>query len=278
MMPKIGIMQGRLSPPQNGRFQFFPKNWQAEFLLAKELGFNSIEWIYEEDNKQVQCGSNPILDRGWREQIRIISSRCNVGVHSICADYFMNYGFFESDAASVYVLSALIHVAMSLKIKTIVLPFLEEFAIKNQKQEMKVIKNIDTVLGICHAYGVRLALETELDAKNLKRFIKQFRSSYVGVCYDLGNTASYGHDSPKDIELLGNLIFEVHVKDRKRSFTQSVYLGEGDVDFTKCFRALREIGFCGPYILQAYRGDNYLNDAKKQLEFVKNKMEALQWI
>ena len=272
MIPEIGIMQGRLSPPQDGRFQFFPKNWQAEFSQAQQLGFDSIEWLYDEDNWDIRWGFNPILDREGREKIRKLSSWYNVGVHSICADYFINGGFLRSGDDRVSMLIALIFVARALGIKTIILPFLEKSAIKNRKQKKKVIENISSVLELCRLYGVKLALETELDAVSLRHFIRMFQSPCVGVCYDLGNTASYGHYSPKDIGFLGDMIFEVHIKDRKIGSDKSVNLGEGDVDFNGCFKALKSIGFNGPMILQANRNDiYYLDDAKRQLDFVKTK-------
>ena len=40
MSSKIGIIQGRLSKPVNGKIQSFPNNtWKSEFYLAKEIGF-----------------------------------------------------------------------------------------------------------------------------------------------------------------------------------------------------------------------------------------------
>lgn len=275
MTPKIGIMQGRLSPPQDGLFQFSPQNWQAEFPLAKRLGFDSIEWIYDAGG---WCPSHwdgaldPILKQKCREEIRKLSSTHNVGVNSICADYFMNGGFRRSSDDQVSILNILIFIAMSLKIKIIVLPFLEKSTLNDRKQKTKATEMISKVLEACDYCGVKLALETELDGKNLKRFIKKFNSPHVGVCYDLGNTASYGHDSPRDINMLGNLIFEVHIKDRKIGSAKSVNLGAGDVNFKGCFRALKNIGFNGPMILQANRSDvSYLDDAQRQLDFVRTK-------
>ncbi|MBI2446475.1 MAG: sugar phosphate isomerase/epimerase [Parcubacteria group bacterium] len=272
MIPEIGIMQGRLSPPQNGRFQFFPKDWQAEFSQAQQLGFDSIEWVYDEDNWNLRWGFNPILDREGREKIKKLSFWYNVGVRSICADYFINGGLSGFGDSKVSMLIALIFVARALRIKTIVLPFLEKATIKNRKQKKQIIKNINSALGLCCLYDVKLALETELDGPDLKRFIQKFNSPYVGVCYDLGNTVSYGHNSPWDIRLLDDLIFEVHIKDRKIGSNKSVNLGEGDVDFDGCFKALKSISFNGPMILQANRSDvYYLDDAKRQLDFVKTK-------
>jgi len=45
---RIGIMQGRLTPPLDGRFQCFPRDaWADEFPRAAECGLACIEWIYD---------------------------------------------------------------------------------------------------------------------------------------------------------------------------------------------------------------------------------------
>ena len=45
---RIGVMQGRLSPPRGGRIQSFPVDtWREEFGLARQAGLDCIEWIYE---------------------------------------------------------------------------------------------------------------------------------------------------------------------------------------------------------------------------------------
>ena len=41
---KIGIIQGRLSEPNEG-FQECPINWKREFDLLPKLDLNHIEWI-----------------------------------------------------------------------------------------------------------------------------------------------------------------------------------------------------------------------------------------
>ena len=58
MAAKLGIMQGRLSKPLNGKIQSFPTNtWKKEFYVAKEIGFELIEWVLDEDLKY-----NPIMN------------------------------------------------------------------------------------------------------------------------------------------------------------------------------------------------------------------------
>ncbi len=44
-----GVMQGRLSPPEDGRFQSFPRaGWRNEFANARAAGFSYIEWIHDD--------------------------------------------------------------------------------------------------------------------------------------------------------------------------------------------------------------------------------------
>ena len=56
-------MQGRLSPPINNKIQGFPHNfWENEFHLAKEIGFELIEWIVDSDDNPTKHTLNSCLD------------------------------------------------------------------------------------------------------------------------------------------------------------------------------------------------------------------------
>ena len=45
-MTHIGIMQGRLVPPTNNRFQCFPRErWADEFVLASQAGHAPVAWF-----------------------------------------------------------------------------------------------------------------------------------------------------------------------------------------------------------------------------------------
>ena len=59
MTIRIGIIQGRLSKPLNGKIQSFPTNtWEKEFHIAKKIGFELIEWVLDENIK-----NNPIMNK-----------------------------------------------------------------------------------------------------------------------------------------------------------------------------------------------------------------------
>ena len=56
----IGIMQGRLLPPVDGRIQAFPGDgWQREFAIARGLGYDSIELTIETASLE----SHPVMTR-----------------------------------------------------------------------------------------------------------------------------------------------------------------------------------------------------------------------
>src|SRR3989344_3359367 len=90
---RIGIIQGRLTPPRGRGIQFFPfDNWRAEFYLARDLGLHHIEWIFDlEDYRK-----NPLWTKAGRKEIKKIIAETGVSIDFICADYFMRNPFHKN--------------------------------------------------------------------------------------------------------------------------------------------------------------------------------------
>src|SRR5450432_3170882 len=83
----IGIMQGRLLPPIEDRFQCFPRDrWPDEFAFAEQAELSAIEWIYD----LFGADMNPLATDAGIGQIKSLSARHHVEVRSVCADYFMD--------------------------------------------------------------------------------------------------------------------------------------------------------------------------------------------
>jgi L-ribulose-5-phosphate 3-epimerase len=94
MNNKIGVMQGRLVPKYQGRYQAFPIGmWQDEFKVAKECGLDLIEFILDFNDAR----ENPLLRLGGVDEIVKIIKDTGVSVKTICADYFMEAPFHSSD-------------------------------------------------------------------------------------------------------------------------------------------------------------------------------------
>ena len=80
---RVGIVQGRLSKKINNLIQSFPnENWAKEFKIAKKIGFNGIEFIFDSLN-------NPLLSTKGRDNIKKIKSQTNLDIFSISCDYSM---------------------------------------------------------------------------------------------------------------------------------------------------------------------------------------------
>lgn len=271
-MTNIGIMQGRLSVESGDKLQFFPQKWQDEFSLAKKIGFYSIEWLFDHQNYHI----NPIWSGKGRNEILKLIKKSGIKVSSICADYFMKSKLIGKQSfPSLSILQKLINSAKLTDNRQMVLPLLEKNAIKSDKEKDELISNLRDISQLLLNNNVKLALETELRAAELTSLLKKVGCRNIGVLYDIGNCTSYGFNCPKDLLTLADYIWEIHIKDRKIGSDKSVFLGKGDADFTGCFQVLKKIDFQGTIVLQAYRGNDYLNDAYVQLQFVRRLLQSV---
>lgn len=264
---RFGIMQGRLSPPQGKDLQFFPKDWKKEFEIARSLGFEAIEWIFDEPIE-----ANPLWNISGQQRILDIGRQSGVAVRSVCADVFMKQTLVRRDPAVIALLIGLLVNAERAGIPLVGLPLVEGNTPETSEQHDIVTENISHALALADV-STKIALEVDLPAERIIALVKNIDSDRVGVCYDTGNAMTFGFDAGADIRMLGEHLLEVHFKDRIKGTRQSVYLGTGSVDFPDVFAALGEVGFDSLVILQAWRGEDYLADAKRQLGFVKERTQ-----
>ncbi len=82
----IGVMQGRLLPKYQCRYQAHPVGyWQDEFPKAAELGLDCIEFILDFNDAE----HNPLLRYDGSDEILLLFGKTGVKVSTVCADYFM---------------------------------------------------------------------------------------------------------------------------------------------------------------------------------------------
>lgn len=255
MIRKIGIMQGRLSPPINGRIQAFPAmTWREEFHAAQEAGLDSIEWIFDVENEQ-----NPLFIDTGRSEMKALSRSTGVSVESVCADYFMSElllsGPEEVRSRHLATLQALVGNSAKLGIHHIVLPFVDQSRLDLPRDEPALAALMVQLLPTLDEARVELHLETSLAPGAFSALIQKMDSPLVKINYDTGNSASLGYDSDEEFAAYGSRIGSVHLKDRRLQ-GGTVPLGEGAVDFRKLALGLKQIEYQGNFILQAARGQN----------------------
>lgn len=264
----IGIMQGRLSPPIEGRIQAFPSySWKSEFAVARSCGLDLIEWIFEGDD----WVENPLF--ACPGQIQRLTEQYGVRVLSVCADFFMDNPLIRASKAEqearTDVLLQLILQCGRIGIRYIVVPFVDSSAVKTDEEVGQVVNCLGKCLPIAERAGVKLAVESSLIPVTLADLMRQLNHPYARINYDIGNSASLGYSSHEEVAAYGAWIETVHVKDRIRG-GPTVPLGTGDADFDVTFSALAAIGYRGPFVLQAARGTigEEVNLAKGYREFV----------
>ena len=269
MKNKIGVMQGRLVPKYQGRYQAFPVGiWQDEFKVAQECGLDLIEFILDFNDAE----ENPLLKSGGVDEILAVSQETSVSVKTICADYFMEAPLHSSDSKlaeeSFKILERLLEAAKVLKITDIVIPCVDQSSLKTEAAVNRFIKQIIKIIPTIEKENFNLSLETDLAPQPFIELLNQLNSKNITVNYDIGNSAALGFDSDEELAAYGDRITDIHIKDRLLG-GGPVTLGEGNADFAKFFDKLEEYDYQGPFIMQAYRDDEGVKIFRKQLDWIK---------
>jgi len=207
MKNKIGVMQGRLVPKYQGRYQAFPIGmWQDEFKIATECGLDLIEFILDFNDAE----DNPLLKSGGIDEIANVSKETGVSVKTICADYFMEAPLHSSDdnvvEKSFKVLENLLEAAKVLQITDIVIPCVDQSSLKTKEAVDRFVEQITKIIPKIEKQNINLSLETDLSPKPFVELLDRLNSKNITVNYDIGNSAALGFDSDEELEAYGNRI------------------------------------------------------------------------
>jgi hexulose-6-phosphate isomerase len=252
---RVGIMQGRLSPPVGGTLQAFPaEHWADEFPAAEAAGLYSIEWIYDVRAET----ENPICTDEGAARFKALQARHHVVVESICADRFMPEPLLRGAADELRerraMLLWLLARATELGVTRVVLPFVDASKIEDDAEAHRLVALLREVLAEAGPAAPEIHLETSLPPSRFATLMQWIDHPRVKVNYDSGNSSSLGYDFDEEFAAYGPHIGSVHIKDRVLG-GGSKPIGEGDADFPKLVRNLNQIGFDGPVILQVARGE-----------------------
>ncbi len=269
-------MQGRLSPPEGGRFQCFPRNsWRQEIVRAREAGLEYIEWIYDDYGSSV----NPIATEQGVSELNALKATYSIETPAICADWLMDFPLVRCDVQErtrrEHVLHGLLRQAKKIGASRVVLPFVDASSMQTDEEQCVALRVLERALPASEETGIELHLETDLDPSDFARFLSRIPHSLIKVNYDTGNSSGLGYVAQEEFAAYGSRIGSVHIKDRLRrpgGGVESKPLGEGSADFAEVFACIRSIGYLGGFTLQAARGTDgdEVNWAKKQIAFIRH--------
>lgn len=270
----LGVMQGRLSPKVEGRYQSHPQaHWRGEFALAATLGLRCIEFIVDTPS----LGNNPMLRSGGADEVRAVVEESGVRVLSLCADCFMDLPLHDATPArraqAWELLGRLLESSARVGVADIVIPCVDASSLAVAASSLSVaagaparlVEVLRQAAPLARALGIRLALETDLGPRDFAALLAGLPAE-ITVNYDIGNSAALGFAPAEELAAYGDRLSSVHVKDRLLG-GGSLALGTGAADFAAFFAALAATEFRGPFIMQAYRDDEGLAVFKRQLEW-----------
>ena len=282
-MHTYGIMQGRLAPPEDGRFQSFPrKAWREEFSRAKEAGLDYIEWIHDAygEAKDPATGRicNPIFTPEGLAEFDALKAEHNIATTALCGDWFMDVPLIrcspaERDRREQH-LHDLIPIAKRIGATKIVLPFVDNSKINGEYEKQAVIEILKRALPIAVEHNIELHLEADFGPEEFAAFLTRIPHPSLKVNWDSGNSSGLGYVATEEFAAYGDRIGSVHIKDRYKKPEGGVEtrpLGTGSANFDDVFKAIRSIDYQGGVTLQVARGadNDEVDFIKTQLDFVK---------
>jgi len=274
-MHTYGIMQGRLSPPEDGRFQSFPRNaWREEFPRARAAGLDYIEWIHD----HYDLGANPIFTPDGLAEFDALKREHNIATPALCGDWFMDFPLIRCTDAELATreqhLHDLLRIAARIGANRIVLPFVDNAKIVTEEEKQQVLDILNRALPVAVEHNVELHLEADFNPADFAAFLARLQHPSLKVNWDSGNSSGLGYIASEEFAAYGDRIGSVHIKDRYKKPEGGVEtrpLGTGSADFDDVFRAIRSVNYTGGVTLQVARGadNDEVNFIKGQLDFVK---------
>jgi len=247
-------MQGRLTQPIKDSIQAFPGSaWITELDVAKSLGFTDVEWTIDLEG----FASHPLISDQWINEIQYGRKHLQFPLRTVTCDFFMQVKPFPMTRSMqdeiLELLSSLITSKNLGSRSCFVIPLVDGGSPRDRKDWKNLRGLMLELLPMLIESDSYFAFEFDVTPRSQLKFLEALANEHFGTNFDMGNSASLGHDPEDEILETQKHILNVHVKDRLHGGT-TVPLGQGAVNFHKVFSTLANIGYARSMTLQCARG------------------------
>lgn len=268
----------------------FKKSLVENLNYAKALGLDGVQ-IYATTGEF----SPESLTKAQKDEYKKLLEENGLAVSALCGD-MGGHGFeIEKDNAErVEKTKKIIDLAVEFGAK-VVTTHIGVIPSDKNDDKYKVMLSALTECGLyAKSKGVTMAIETGPEkATTLLQFLKDTKGG-VGVNLDPANFVMVTKQDPVEaVYLLKDYIVHTHLKDGKMlketdpiiiynhfaeggiealnvaDYFIETPIGEGDVDFDKYVKALKEIGYDGYLTIERETGDNPAEDIEMAVSFIK---------
>ncbi len=170
-----------------------------------------------------------------------------------------------------------IHVAALLGCKNISIPPGGPLESMSETEAIKLFhKGLERVVPEAESRNVKLLIEPEPgllleNSRQFMSFIKQVRSSIVGINFDVGHFFCV-HESPAEaFEKLFEWVGHVHIEDIDKAHNHHHLIpGRGAIDYDDFFKTAQKTGYAGDITLELYTcSDNPVEAGRESFDYLK---------
>jgi L-ribulose-5-phosphate 3-epimerase len=255
---RFGSMQGSLTA----------KPSVETFEVARRVGLAGVELNI---GRVLPDGKMPLADAALQKQYMEAARTNSLTIAGVVLDVFHPHGLKDDPAAPAFLPEG-IAIARAMQAGVLLLPFFGKSALANRGEMGRVADILKEHVGAAEKAGILLGLEDTIPAEDNAWIMDRVGSRALKVYYDVGNATNLcGFDAPKEIRWLGGQrICQIHIKDKE-------YMGEGKVNFTECFRAIRDSGYKGYLNFETSApSGNKESDLSRNLAFARKTLQAVE--
>jgi L-ribulose-5-phosphate 3-epimerase len=251
-------------------FTMLPKDLPLEerFKLAKDVGFDDVECMTTDDQKEADA-------------IKSAAEKAGLRIHSVMNSAHWRFPLNAGDPEVVK--KGIDGMETSLRnahfwgadtvllVPAVVAPqfsYYRDAWTRSQQQIRKLLplaEELKVIIAVEEVWNKFL-----LSPLEFVKYIDEFQSPWLKAYLDVGNMVLYGY--PQDwIRTLGPRIAKVHLKDFrfKDGKAEWTALREGDIDWIEVYKAFAEVGYRGTTTVELPAGDKaYLADVSHRVDLI----------
>jgi L-ribulose-5-phosphate 3-epimerase len=263
--------------------------WRERLGIAKTLGFDFVEISIDESDERI---ARLYWTREQRDALRCDIADTGVPIMSMCFSAHRRFPMGSRDPdvrlKAMEMMQHAIDFASDIGIRVIQLAGYDVYYEQGGTDTSRMfLENLILATDMAASRQVMLAMEI-MDTEYINSVTKFLwfdhivNSPWLAVYPDVGNLSAWGNNVADELKLGIHRMVGVHVKDTipvRSGFPgkfKEVPFGKGSTDFVAAFRALKEVHYAGPFMIEMWTGKDpsALSEVSAAKTFVVEKMNA----
>jgi L-ribulose-5-phosphate 3-epimerase len=261
----------------------FRKPFQESLEAAAALHVDGVQiWAtnitYYDPNHPVGELDPDLTGEKERKELLATLKRLNLEISALCGD--LGRGFIKPDhlREDVEKTKRMMDLCAALGVKVLTSHIGRIPDDPNSPAWKTAAEALEDVGAHGDAIGVFFASETGPESgADLAKFLRSLKARSIRANYDPANITMRGFDAVQGVYDLGDLIVHTHAKDGHGPGPNrgEVPLGEGDVDWSRYLKALKDIGYDGYLTIEREVGEDPAADIVTAAGFLREQLAKL---